>query len=199
MMRSAAVAACIAFANGCRSGGSGDVAMPSVNPSAAAQQAIALFDKDGDGRLDQTELAASPGLSSARERYDTDADRKVSEEEIRQRLEQMYSAGAGLLEVRCAVRRAGRPLANATVRFVPEPFLGDAILSAAATTDSNGVAAPSLPADQLPENLRSAQLMQVGLYRVEIEHPTISPSSSKALGFEVDPTSRDGTVAQFNL
>jgi hypothetical protein len=111
----------------------------------------------------------------------------------------MYSAGVGLLEVRCSVSRSGRPLANATVRFVPEPFLGDALQTATGTTDSDGFVVPGVPADHLPDTLRNAQLMQVGLYRVEIEHPSISEGTGKTFGFAVDPTRREGTIAQFNL
>ncbi|HEY3394721.1 MAG TPA: hypothetical protein VGK58_18595 [Lacipirellulaceae bacterium] len=173
--------------------------MPNVDPRSAAAEAIRQYDKDGDGQLNDPELAACPAINNARQRYDKDGDRRVSEEEIAQRLEQIYSTGTGLLEVQCTVARGGRPLAGATVRFVPEPFLGDALQTATGTTDSSGWATPGISADQLPENLTSAQLMQVGLYRVEIEHPTISPGSAKPLGFEVDPTGRDGTMAQFNL
>ncbi|HJQ80299.1 MAG TPA: hypothetical protein VJ828_10105 [Lacipirellulaceae bacterium] len=173
--------------------------MPSVDAHSAAAEAIEQYDKDGDAHLNDAELAACPAINNVRQRYDKDGDRQVSEEEIAQRLEQLYSTGTGLLEVRCTVTRGGRPLANATVRFVPEPFLADALQTATGTTDSSGLAMPGISADQLPENLTSAQLMQVGLYRVEIEHPTISPSGSKPLGFEVDPSSRDGTMAQVNL
>jgi hypothetical protein len=41
--------------------------------------------------------------------------------------------------------------------------------------------------------------MQAGLYRVEIEHPSLPAGDKKPLGHEVDPTSRDGTAARFNL
>jgi hypothetical protein len=184
---------------GCGRSTSTRVELPSVDARSAAAEAIEQYDKDGDAHLNDSELASCPAINNVRQRYDKDGDRQVSEEEIAQRLEQLYSTGTGLLEVRCTVTRGGRPLAGATVRFVPEPFLGDALQPATGTTDSGGLAMPGISADKLPENLASAQLMQVGLYRVEIEHPTISAGSSKPLGFEVDPTSRDGVVAQFNL
>jgi hypothetical protein len=41
--------------------------------------------------------------------------------------------------------------------------------------------------------------MQAGLYRVEIEHASLSAGAKKPLGHEVDPTGRQGTAAQFNL
>jgi hypothetical protein len=175
------------------------VATPSVDPSAAAAEAIRLYDKDGDNRLNDAELAACPAIRSARNRYDTDSDQQVSLEEITQHLEKMYASGAGLLEVQCTVTRGGRPLPNATVRFVPEPFLGEAIHPAVATTDSSGMGAPAIDAEHLPEKLRSLSMMQAGLYRVEIEHASLPSGSNKSFGFEVDPTSREGATARFNL
>jgi hypothetical protein len=184
---------------GCGGLTSTGVELPNVDARSAAAEAMRQYDKDGDGHLNDAELTTCPAIYNVRQRYDKDGNGQVSEEEVAQRLEQIYSTGTGLLEVRCSVTRGGRPLAGATVRLVPEAFLGDAVQPASGTTDSSGLAMPGISADKLPENLRSAQLMQVGIYRVEIEHPAITPSSSKPLGFEVDPTSRDGTLGQFNL
>jgi hypothetical protein len=95
--------------------------------------------------------------------------------------------------------RQGQPLSGATMRFVPESFLGAAVESAVATTDSNGGASPSIPDDRLPAGLQGLNMMQVGVYRVEIEHPALAGEDIKPLGFEVDPTRRDGTAARFEL
>jgi hypothetical protein len=173
--------------------------VPSVDPQSAATQAIGSYDKDGDGQLNESELAACPAISHAHSRYDTNGDGKVSQDEIAQRLQQIYSAGIGMTEVRCTVMRGGRPLAGANVRFVPESFLEGALQPASATSNADGVATPSVPTEQLPDNLRSVALMQAGLYRVEIEHPSIPAGSKKSFGVEVDPTSREGTTPQFNL
>jgi hypothetical protein len=185
--------------NGCGSSRSSRVAMPDVDPRSAAAAAIKSYDKDGDGRLNESELVSCPAINSARAHFDTDGDRQVSEQEIAQRLAQIYSAGVGVMEVRCTVMRGGRPLSGATVRFVPEPFLSQWIQPAAGTTDSSGAVTPTVAAEQLPDSLRNVSLMQAGLYRVEIEHPSIVSAAAKPLGFEADPTSREGNIAQFNL
>jgi hypothetical protein len=170
-----------------------------VDPQVAAAEAIRLYDLSGDGRLNREELTACPAMSNVQERYDTDGDGHLSHGEIAARLEQLYTGRIGLLAVQCSVTRQGQPLAGARVRFVPEPFLATAIDSAVATTDSNGSASPSIPDDRLPASLRDLGMMQVGIYRVEVEHPALIGEEIKLLGFEVDPTRRDGTTVRFDL
>jgi hypothetical protein len=178
---------------------SSGVKVPNVDPQGSAAEAIGLYDKDSDGQLNETELAACPAIQSNRQQYDGNNDGQISQEEIAARLEQLYAAGIGLLEVRCAVTRGGSPLSGANVKFVPEPFLADALQTAVATTGPDGTASVSIAADELPDTLRSAQVMQAGLYRVEIEHPSLSSGGNKSFGFEVDPARRGGNVARFNL
>jgi len=184
---------------GCNPSTTSRVKPPEVDSRTAAAEAIRLYDTNGDGSLDESELAACPAIKSHRERYDKDGNRQVSPDEIVQRLDSIYSTTVGLLEVQCTLTRRGRPLSDATVRFIPAPFLGDAVQTAVATTNSSGVATPSIPADLLPERLRNLQMMQVGLYAVEIEHSSLPGGAVKGLGFEVDPTRRDGTTARFDL
>jgi hypothetical protein len=200
----AATATCVLISSllifgGCGSLSKPRVAPPKVDPRAAAAEAIRLYDANGDGSLDEAELGACPAMKQARERFDKDGNGRISQEEITQQLQNIYSSAVGLLEVHCTVLRNGRPLAGATVRFIPEPFLGDDLQTAIGTTDADGVAVPSIPAEHLPDRLRKAPLMQVGLYRVEIEHPSLAADQAKGLGFEVDPTRRGGTAARFDL
>jgi hypothetical protein len=172
---------------------------PKVDPDAAAAEAIRLYDTNSDGVLSESELGACPAMKGARDQYDKDGDRQISQAELAEHLRHIYSAHVGLVEVQCNVTRGGRPLTGATVRFIPESFLGTSLRDAVATTDSHGAASPGIPTEQLPEKYRSLRMMQAGLFRVEIEHPSISTQDAKPLGFEVDPTRRDGTTARFDL
>ena len=187
------------FFSGCTSSATPQAAFPKVDPLSAAAEAIRLYDANGSGSLEEVELVKCPAMMNARDRYDKDGNLQISQEEIFQHLKSLYSASVGLLELQCVITRNSKPLPGATVRFIPEPFLGDDLQTAVATTDGDGLANPKIPVDQLTDRLRNASLMQVGLYRVVIEHPSLPTDQAKELGFEVDPTRRGGTTARFDL
>lgn len=185
-------------AGGCGLGGPGRVAAPSVQPAAAAAAAIKAYDTNGDGRLDESELETCGSLRQVAARWDADGDKALSQDEITGRMQEMFGAGVGLLGVSCTITRNGRPVPEVEVRFVPEDFLGGAIKPATGTTDANGVAAVAVPEADRPEDQRDLQLMQVGMYRVELQGPGVTPPA-KPLGWVVDPTDRNGTIPAFDL
>ncbi len=172
--------------------------MPEVNPSAAAAQAIELFDKDGNGTLNETELATCPGVVSTHASYDTDVDKEVSEDEIAGRLKTIYDSGPRWVTVSCQVLQGSRPLAGAKVRFVPEPFLKDALPPASGTTDNQGRVNPAVVDEQLPTDKKGLHIMRLGVYRVEVEHPSIK-QPHKALGCEISELVRGGTEPVIRL
>jgi hypothetical protein len=187
----------IACIDGC-GGASGSGGTPEVDPAAAAEQAIELYDKNANGTLDESELAASPGLFAARDRYDTDGDGQISEGEIGTRFTNLFGAGTPWLTVHCQIVKGGRPLAGAKVRFVPEPFLGETLLPAVGTTDSQGRVNPAVAEEYHPENLKGRNIMQPGVYRVEIEHANVN-KPHKPLGCEIDDFARGGTEPVIRL
>ena len=77
-------------------------------------------------------------------------------------------------------------------RFIPESFLGPEIKEANGVTNSTGTAALGISPEELPKELRRHNLMRVGIYRVEITHPTkkIPPkyNTETELGFEFHQT-----------
>ncbi len=185
---------------GCSLPESGEVRAPEVDSNAAADKALELYDKDSNSMLDQEELRACPGILSALPRYDTNQDQKVDRDELVSRFTTLFSSGVGLMSVGCTLQRAGSPVIGATVRFVPEEFLGESVQAAAGVTDGSGVARMAVPDDKLPENQRGLKMMQVGVYRVEIETQSGQLARSKQpLGFEADPASRMGSDAMFRL
>lgn len=196
--RSGLVMGCVAVASGCGLGGPSRVAAPSVSPAAAAAAAVAACDANGDGRLEEAELAHSPALRSAAARWDTDGDKALSQAEIAARFSQMFGAGVGLLGVSCTITRNGRPVPDCEVRFVPEDFLGTAVKPATGTTGPNGVAMMAVAVADRPADQQGLELMQVGLYRVEVAGPGIAPPA-KPLGVVIDPTDRSGTNPTLDL
>jgi hypothetical protein len=184
--------------SGCSRLSQSSVKPPSVNPNIAADKAIELCDQDGNGLLSASELAACPGLLAALANYDTSGDKQLSRDEIAARLTDMYSHGTGLTPSSCRVTLDGRPLRGAHVRLVPEPFLGGDVKSAEGDTDGSGTAPIGIADSDLPEKLRGAKLMQLGVYRVEITHPTTKIpakfNTQTTLGYELHPMNSDDVV-----
>jgi hypothetical protein len=96
----------------------------------------------------------------------------LSQKEIAEEVDWMYQRNSGLTSLNCSVTLDGGPLAGATVKFIPEKFLGDEIKTAEGVTNGAGVAALSIPIEELPKELRRTAALRVGIYRVEITHPT---------------------------
>jgi hypothetical protein len=186
------------FFGGCGGNGSGAAMAPSINPSVAADKAIELYDKDSSGALSEAELAASPGLLAARDRYDKDGDRQISRAEIEQRLQSIVDTGTGWLTVNCRVLRAGRPLAGAQIRFVPDACMENTLVPASGTTDTYGQVNPAVDDAQLPDEKKGLRLMQPGIYRVEVKHANVK-QPHKPLGCEIDEIARGGTEPEIRL
>jgi hypothetical protein len=155
---------------------------------AASKAAMEQYDKNGDGLLDQTELKACPALLRELRFYDQSKDQKLSADEIGAVIKDMYGQGAGMTALGCTINLDGSPLAGATVRFIPEAFLGPEIKEAKGVTNSAGAAALGISPDELPKELRRHSLMRVGIYRVEVTHPTkkipAKYNTETELGFE---------------
>jgi hypothetical protein len=187
---------------GCGQLAQSSVRPPAVNPGEAAKKAIELYDKDRNGLLSPAELAACPGLLTALADYDTSGDKQLGREEIAARLTAMYSSGTGLTPMHCRVTLDSRPLRGARVRLIAEAFLGSDMKSAEGVTDGSGTAAIGISENDLPEKLRTMKAMQLGLYRVEVTHPTaVIPAkynTQTTLGYELHPMNSDD-LAVFRL
>jgi hypothetical protein len=183
------------------------IQMTELDPSEAANRAIEQYDRDGDGILSTQEFSESPGLAKAQQQIDRDGDGSMTEEEIAARLQFWMDRGSALYVLPVKVTWRGQALADATVRFVPEEFLGEAFRPAEAVTDHYGVAnmvhAPEdRPDPEFPQGVR------VGLYRVEINKAEngkeiIPPKYNKetTLGQEVaaDAAAMGQGMVTFNL
>lgn len=121
-----------------------------------------MYDGDGDGFIDAEELEASPPLSAAQNTIDTNHDGRLSEDEILVRLEEWLNSEIALFTRACRVSLDGKPLADATVRFEPEAFLGDDFQVVEGPTSTWGnVKFNTLPGMPIPG-------LPPGLYRVRI-------------------------------
>ncbi len=132
--------------------------------SDAAQKAMELYDANKDGVLDAAELEKSPGLKAALKEVDKNGDGKISADEINARIEAWKESKLGRLTMKCTVQHNGQPLAGATVKFVPESFLGSELKAGSGVTGATGVATISVPLGG-PDDVPG---LSPGFYRVEI-------------------------------
>jgi len=142
-----------------------------IDVQRAADRMMAEYDKNHDGFLSQDELAALPPVNVNRKWYDADRDGKISAEELRKGLRDIFNPKDGLLTVVCEVTRNGQPLTGANVKFVPLPELDNVIPPASGVSDSHGSAVLNLPdEDRPPHTPARIPVVRPGLYLVEVTH-----------------------------
>lgn len=178
----------LALVTGC-SGRPGRVATPGVDADDAAQAALELYDKNGNAELDGSELAASPSLMNALPAYDGNKDGSLSQAELVAGMQRWSQRGIGALSLPFIVRLNGRPLEGAQIKLIPEPFLADALKPASGVSDGSGAGSLSIAEADRPSGFpKNLPVMQPGLYRVEITHPTVAVppayNTSTTLGIE---------------
>jgi hypothetical protein len=144
------------------------------------------LDVDANTMIDSSEAEASPGLSRAFARLDTNQDKQLSESEIRDRFAFYEKLRTGLVSRTFQALLNGRPVADAKVEFIPEEFQGGVTEVAVGLTDYDGMVMPTIANQDRPA-------MQIGFYRVVL-YP--DPSSTgqplkieSPVGVEVSPVS----------
>ena len=134
---------------------------PDLSPGEAGKAAIAQYDDNGDGRLDDEELEKCPALEEALERVDADNDGMLTAGEIAARVDGWLSSGSTVLSGTVLVKLDEKPLEGATVTFEPEEFLGSAFKPCSGVTSPLGEASLKGPLAAYPG-------IYVGFYRVKI-------------------------------
>jgi hypothetical protein len=171
----------LALGAGC-SRGLERLAAPEWDPSQQAEQAMQDTDADGDGQLQAAELTKAPGLAAGAKHIDQNGDGALSSEEIKARLEQFRESRVAIRSPRYVLKYRGRPLVDAEVSFVPEPFLKDVIEPAHGTTDASGIVVPMAA-------VRDVAGLRPGYYRIQVTSPQITLpakfNSATTVGVEV--------------
>ena len=161
------------------------------------------FDSNGDQIIGQAEWANSPSLASAFADFDSDGDGKIAASDVTGRLLRLSMSDKPLAEVECHVQQEGSPLAGASVRFKPMLAKPAPNWAGEGVTNAQGLAMISLPVDAIPTELQGAKGIPPGVYLVEITHPErqipARYNSATELGAVVDPTSKAGLIARFDL
>jgi hypothetical protein len=171
--------------------------IPSFDPGKGADGILAAIDKDADKSISVTEASASPGIQAGFARFDADGNKSISRDELQSRFTQLVNCGVAIMPVNCTVTFKSKPLAGATVKFIPEPFLGGAIVGAEGTTDASGFTIPTV------SDGTGTSGMQFGIYKVEITHPSIAIpekyNTQTTLGCDISPIDRGADVVEFSL
>jgi hypothetical protein len=140
---------------------------PSYSPSAEAAKAMELYDTNKDGKIAGAELDACPGLKASLKVIGTDETKGITSEQIVTRINKWKDSRIGRTSLSCLVTKNGQPLAGATVKFVPEKFLADALTeTATGKTNQTGMAMLTVPTTPGPDALPPG--LPPGIYRVEI-------------------------------
>jgi hypothetical protein len=134
---------------------------PRIDPKAAAEKAMALYDSNHDGFLDAKELDSCPGLKSVLAVFDKNQDGKLSLAEIEEGLTAMQEGQISLVSVPCKITINGQPLEGANVALEPESFLGTDLKPAQGPSNVKGHVALQIEGAKHPG-------CYVGLYRVRI-------------------------------
>jgi len=145
----------------CGCGKGDDLTAPSYSPDKAAQQAMAEYDANHDGYLDAKELERCPALKNSLDSMDTNGDHRLSAEEITARIRAYQTSGVALMATGCQVRLDGKPLQGATVKYLPEKFMGSSIKPASGVSDDRGGVVLTAEGEKVAG-------VQPGFYRVQV-------------------------------
>ena len=164
---------------------------PKFDADGAAKAALSLYDTSGDGQLDQDELKACPALGNAIQEIDTNGDESLDQAEIEQRIAFIAGTRTARTALACRVIRGRRPIVGATVRFVPEEFMGDILSEASGQTNESGRATIHIQ-DQMGG-------VTPGFYKVEISRKSSSGKESIDKKYNTETTLgqevTDGSIA----
>lgn len=126
-----------------------------------------MYDTNKDGKIAGPELEKAPGVKAALKVMKTDKDKGATKEQIAERIQKWRDSRIGRTSLSCMVMRKGQPLVGASVKFVPEKFLEDALKkTATGTTNQTGMAMMTIQNDPGEEDLPPG--IPPGMYRVEI-------------------------------
>jgi hypothetical protein len=173
---------------------------PTRTPGESGEKAVAQYDANSDGKLDESELSGCPGLAVALARVDADQDGSLTADEIAARIEYWETAPTTIINGDTEVTLDGQPLGGATVTFEPEDFLGEAFAACSGETDQNGRTSISGHDAEFPG-------IYLGFYRVRISkvadgQETIPSkyNTDTVLGYEASDDIPDiSNIIQFEL
>lgn len=165
---------------------------PPLDPVAATESAMELFDTDGNGIIDKTEITKSPGLKAAVKTSDLDNDGGLSADEIQKRLQIYVDSNTSIRNFQVGFLHNGNEPRGLEVKVIPEPFLAKYIEPGSDFTNTAGVASPSIDFADPDIAAQGYAGIRLGMYRVQVTQPDSKKkpipkkyNENTTLGFEV--------------
>ena len=150
--------------------------VPTLNPESIASGAMSAYDTNSDGSVSGDELEKAASITDHPDLpvklIDKNSDGQISKDEIENRVQQWIDSKVGIMTFHCTVKLDGQPLEGATVKYVPDSFMGGAVEEASGVTDATGSAVTAIDQEKLPGHLKGINGMRTGIYKIEITHPS---------------------------
>jgi hypothetical protein len=175
-----------------KSGAVHEASVPKYDAEAIAKAALAEFDKDGNGAIDSSEARACPALLGAFAGFDANNDKKITADEIKKRVETYAAGPTGSVPATIIVRLDAKPLADATVTFIPEACMGSVLKTATARTNPEGICG------EFQIDGKAYRGLPAGLYKIQVvkEGANVPAryNTQTTLGIEIFHDTRRGEV-----
>jgi hypothetical protein len=139
-------------------GGPNRIKPPKINASAAAKEAMKMYDTNQDGKISGDEFGRCSALKAIAK------DGVVTPEMIAEQCTKWTKGDCGRVPGCIRILHNGKPLVGASVKLVPEKFLGKDIATVTAVSEANGFVPVTVPSTY-PGEPRG---ISVGFYRVEV-------------------------------
>jgi len=124
-----------------------------------ADAAMAAYDTNKDGKLDEKELENCPALKDMFTDRDYKGDKIVTRDDLEKYFKELLNSGVALLAVNCKVYQGDKPVSDVDVKFVPEKFHGGTFKTGMGKTDERGTTAIRVDGQPAPG-------LTPGFYRV---------------------------------
>ena len=135
------------------------------------------------------ELAAAPELLAIAGQDAANNDAALDADEIQSGIEKWKDSAVGPRQVPFIITLDSRPLVGAMVTLKPASFFGSELKGATGKSGPTGGGQLATSPEDLPKAAPKLALVQAGLYRVEITHPSVKIpakyNTESILGIEV--------------
>ena len=157
------------------------IARAQYDPEKSANEAMAIYDADKNGKIDATEMKKSPALVHGLANIDSDRDQCIDETELKTALEAYRSSNVWLRDLSVEVVRKGKPVEGVEVSLIPEMFLTGRIKPAVGITDAKGRAELKTEGQPYPG-------VQLGLFRGVLSRKDAAGKETLPAKFNVETT-----------